>query len=89
MELLDRKHAQLSYHDPFVPTLQRSRRYDFQLQLGAPDARDAWLPRMPCSSPRTIPRSITTSSSAHSRLVVDTRNATRNVREGRERIVLA
>ena len=25
----------------------------------------------------------------HSRLVVDTRNATRNVREGREKIVLA
>jgi UDP-N-acetyl-D-glucosamine dehydrogenase len=88
MELLDRKRAQLSYHDPFVPTLQPSRRYDFRLSsvpLTAETlaAADAVL--------------IATDHSAidydlvvrHSRLVVDTRNATRNVREGRDRIILA
>ncbi len=88
MDLLARKHAQLSYHDPFVPVLRPSRRYDFQLRsvpLTAEGlaAADAVL--------------IATDHSMidyefvvhHSRLVVDTRNATRNVREGREKIVLA
>src|SRR4030095_9921977 len=32
MELLERKHAKFTYHDPFVPALQRSRRYDFGLK---------------------------------------------------------
>jgi len=88
MELLERKQAQVAYHDPFVPVLKRSRRYDFQLEsqpLTAAELRaaDAVL--------------IATDHSAfdyefivrESRLVVDTRNATRGVREGRERIVLA
>jgi UDP-N-acetyl-D-glucosamine dehydrogenase len=88
MELLGRKQAQFAYHDPFVPVLKRSRRYDFQLEsraLTAAELRaaDAVL--------------IATDHSAfdyefivrESRLVVDTRNATRGVREGREKIVLA
>jgi UDP-N-acetyl-D-glucosamine dehydrogenase len=88
IELLARKQAQLTYHDPFVPVLRPSRRYDFRLRsvpLTAEglSAADAVL--------------IATDHSAidyqfvvrHSRLVVDTRNATRNVGEGREKIVLA
>jgi UDP-N-acetyl-D-glucosamine dehydrogenase len=88
MELLGRKQAQVAYHDPFVPVLKRSRRYDFQLEsqpLTAAElgAADAVL--------------IATDHSAfdyefivrESRLVVDTRNATRSVRDGREKIVLA
>ena len=88
MELLARKHAEFTYHDPFVPVLQASRRYDFRLRsvpLTAESlaAADAVL--------------IATDHSAfdydfiveHARLVVDTRNATRNVRSGREKIVLA
>lgn len=88
MELLDRKHAQFTYHDPFVPTLQASRRYDFQLSS---------VPLTPESLAAADAVLIATDHSAvdydlvvrHSRLVVDTRNATRNVREGRDRIVLA
>ena len=88
MELLTRKQAQFSYHDPFIPALQRSRRYDFQLRsvpltAEALGAADAVL--------------IATDHSLfdyefivrHSRLVVDTRNATRAVRTGRDKIVLA
>ena len=88
MELLARKQARFTYHDPFVPELRPSRRYDFRLRsvpLTAESlaAADAVL--------------IATDHSVfdyefivqHSRLVVDTRNATRNVRSGRERIVLA
>ena len=88
MELLARKHAEFTYHDPFVPVLQPSRRYDFRLRsvpLTADSlaAADAVL--------------IATDHSTfdydfiveHGRLIVDTRNATRNVQTGREKIVLA
>jgi UDP-N-acetyl-D-glucosamine dehydrogenase len=88
MELLQRKRAEFTYHDPYVPVLQRSRRYDFGLR----------------SEPLTAERLaaadavlIATDHSGidydlvvrHARLIVDTRNATRDVRSGREKIVLA
>jgi UDP-N-acetyl-D-glucosamine dehydrogenase len=88
MDLLERRHARFTYHDPFVPRLRRSRRYDYGL----------------ASSPLTADRLaaadavlIATDHSVfdydfiveHSTLVVDTRNATRNVRRGRDKIVLA
>lgn len=88
MELLARKQALFSYHDPFVPRLRRSRRYDFDLSsvpLTAETlaAADAVL--------------IATDHSSldydfivrHSRMVVDSRNATRHVQHGRDKIVLA
>jgi len=88
MELLGRKQADIVYHDPYVPVLKRSRRYDFQLEsrpLTAEELRaaDAVV--------------IATDHSVfdydfivrQSRLVIDTRNATRLVRDGRERIVQA
>jgi UDP-N-acetyl-D-glucosamine dehydrogenase len=88
MELLERKRAKFTYHDPFVPVLQRSRRYDFGLKS------------VPLTAERLAEADavlIATDHTGidydlivrHSRLVVDTRNATRDVREGRERIVLA
>jgi UDP-N-acetyl-D-glucosamine dehydrogenase len=88
MELLVRKHAEFSYHDPFVPVLQRSRRYDFQLRsvpltaeaLAAADAVLIAADHTGVDYDFVV---------RHSRLVVDTRNATRHVREGRDRIVLA
>jgi UDP-N-acetyl-D-glucosamine dehydrogenase len=88
MELLARKHVELAYHDPFVPALHASRRYDFKL----------------CSVPLTAETLsgadavvIATDHSSidyafvvrHSRLVVDTRNATRTVQSDRDKIVLA
>jgi UDP-N-acetyl-D-glucosamine dehydrogenase len=88
MELLQRKHARFSYHDPYVPVLQRSRRYDFGLSSSPLTAEtlaaaDAVL--------------IATDHSAfdydfiveHARLILDTRNATRHVQHGRDKIVLA
>jgi UDP-N-acetyl-D-glucosamine dehydrogenase len=88
MELLERKRAKFTYHDPFVPVLQRSRRYDFGLKS------------VPLTAERLAEADavlIATDHTGidydlivrHSRLVVDTRNATRNVQEGRERVVLA
>jgi len=88
MELLERKQAVFVYHDPYVPVMKPSRHYDYQLEsvpltaaeLGAADAVV-----------------IATDHSAfdydfivrESRLIIDTRNATRNVRQGREKIVRA
>lgn len=88
MELLKEKHAEVMYHDPFVPVLRPSRRYDFGLASEPLDAA-----RLEAADAVLI---VTDHSVfdydaivAASRLVVDTRNATRAVRSGREKIVLA
>ncbi|HVN87117.1 MAG TPA: nucleotide sugar dehydrogenase [Candidatus Binatia bacterium] len=88
IDLLQQKGAVVGYNDPYVPVLKRSRRYDFQLasvEMSADELgrADAVL--------------IATDHSAYdydfivasSRLVIDTRNATRKVVHGREKIVLA
>jgi UDP-N-acetyl-D-glucosamine dehydrogenase len=88
IQLLQEKGAEVQYNDPYVPVLKRSRQYDFGLQ-SVPLTRET-LAAMDAVI-------IATDHSAYdydfivsaSRLVIDTRNATRNVREGRERIVRA
>jgi UDP-N-acetyl-D-glucosamine dehydrogenase len=88
IELLTRKHAQCVYHDPYVPSLKRSRRYDFQLESVA-------LTRDELQKADAVV--IATDHSAfdydsivrNSRLVVDTRNATRNVEGTKTNVVLA
>lgn len=88
IDLLTRKHAEVAYHDPYVPYLKRSRRYDFQL---------ASVPLTVEELARSDVVLIATDHSVFdydfivraSRLVVDTRNATRFVRSGREKIVRA
>lgn len=88
LELLQRKHAQVSYHDPFVPALRAGRRHDFRLRSVVLDAEtlssaDAVLIATDHS---TVDYAFVV---RHARLVVDSRNATRNVRTDREKIVLA
>jgi len=88
MQLLRRKHAELRYHDPFVPQLRPSRRYDFRLssveltpaELAAADAVVIVTDHSNVDYARVV---------EHSRLVVDTRNATRGVTAGRDKIVFA
>ncbi len=89
MELLLHKGAQVSYNDPHIPRLPRMRRYpnlDMQSQALSPEflrGQDAFI--------------IVTDHSAydwpalveHAPLIIDTRNATRNVTHHRERIVPA
>jgi UDP-N-acetyl-D-glucosamine dehydrogenase len=87
MELLQERGARVDYHDPYFPRLHKMRRYDFKLasvELTAANlaAYDAVL--------------IATDHSSidyawlveHAQLVVDTRNATRNVSSHRHKIVL-
>jgi UDP-N-acetyl-D-glucosamine dehydrogenase len=88
MEILRRKHAHFTYHDPYVPLLRASRRYDFGLSS---------VPLTPEALAAADAVLIVTDHSvfdydaivASSRLVVDTRNATCHVRAGREKIVRA
>ena len=86
IELLQRKHAQVSYHDPFVPTLTPGA--DTTIASGPSPRRPKRRGRRRSSSPPTTPPSITTSWSGMPNWWW-TRNATRNVRLGREKIVLA
>jgi len=89
MEMLQDKGAALAYHDPYIPRLHKMRKYDFSHMSSSPltedllKAQDAVV--------------ITTDHSGidyqwlvdHAQLVVDTRNATRAVKRGREKIVRA
>jgi UDP-N-acetyl-D-glucosamine dehydrogenase len=86
MDLLRESRAVLSYNDPHVPELPRMRHHDVPAMKSAP-LTEQFLSEQDCVL-------IATDHSAydydfivrHSRLVVDTRNATKNVRVGREKI---
>jgi len=88
MELFKAKGAVVSYHDPYVPTLGRSRRYDFQIQSQP-------LTEKTLGDVEAVV--ITTDHGGidygwvvrSSQLVIDTRNATAKVHEHRDRIVRA
>jgi UDP-N-acetyl-D-glucosamine dehydrogenase len=86
MELLGAGGAVLSYNDPHVPKLPKMRHHDVPAMDSTPlDAK--FLASQDCVL-------IATDHSAYdysfivqnARLVVDTRNATKNVRQARERI---
>ncbi len=92
LELLDallRKGAVVAYHDPYIPQLPRTRSYP-HLHLASQRLTSDYLRSQDCVL-------IVTDHSAydwnwiveHAPLVVDTRNATRDVTRFRERIVLA
>ena len=88
MDLLQQKGAEVAYHDPFVPMLKRSRRYEFNIE-SVPLTRE--------SLAQFDAVVITTDHSGvdyglvveASTIVVDTRNATSAIRNGREKIVMA
>ena len=88
LSILARRGAVVTYHDPHVPRLGRSRHYRFDLES---------TPLTPESLRAVDAVLIVTDHSSvdyeyivrHASLVVDTRNATRDVREGREKVVKA
>lgn len=89
MELLLKKGAIVTYNDPHIPKLPRMRHYPDLGMVSEPLTAE-YLRRQDCVL-------ISTDHSAydyafiveHSRLVIDTRNATNNVTRGREKIVRA
>ncbi len=78
----------MAYHDPFVPRLGRGRRYDLNL-TSTPLSAEA----LGGSDVALIVTDHTAVDYAfvvrHAPLVVDTRNATRDVVDGREKILKA
>ncbi|MFQ5667065.1 MAG: nucleotide sugar dehydrogenase [Candidatus Binatia bacterium] len=88
IDLLLKKGAEVCYHDPYVPTLKRSRHYNFNLR-SVPLTREQlrWADAVIIATDHAAfdYASIVEASS----LVIDTRNATRCVTEGREKIVRA
>jgi UDP-N-acetyl-D-glucosamine dehydrogenase len=89
MDLLRSKGAIVTYHDPYIPTLPAMRRYP-QLRMNREELTAGYLAAQDCVL-------IVTDHAAydyewivrHAQLVVDTRNATRNVTIGRDKIVKA
>lgn len=88
IELLRRKGALVSYHDPYVAVLGRSRKYDFALH-SVPLSRETLgeFDAVVIATDHTDVNYNLVVSASH--LVVDTRNATALVQEGREKIVRA
>lgn len=86
MELLLQRGAELTYNDPHIPRLRKMRNYDFSA-TSSQELTPEYLSSQDCVL-------IATDHSAydydeivrHSRLVLDTRNATVGVTEGREKI---
>jgi len=86
MELLREQGAVLSYNDPFIPTLPRMRRYE-PLDLASQPLTPAYLAAQDCVLIATDHSQYDWDEIVrHSRLVIDTRNVTRHVTQGREKI---
>jgi len=88
MQLLQERGAQLDYNDPYFPQLHRMRHYNYEGMKSVPLS-----PQALGSYDGVV---IATDHTAYdynsivdsSKLVVDTRNATRRVIRNRERIIL-
>jgi len=89
MELLVEKGAVLSYSDPFVPRLGKTRKHDFS-RLTSLDLSPSLLAGQDVVVVTTDHTAVDYDMVVQNApLVVDTRNATRSVRGGREKIVRA
>ena len=88
IELLRNRGAQVTYHDPFVPTLPKTRKYD--LDLASLPLSSALIARHDAVVIVTDHTKIDYQELvSNAQLVVDTRNATARVVQHRERIVKA
>ena len=89
MELLLARGAELSYNDPHIPRLPKMRHYDVPDMTSSPLTPE-FLAAQDCVLIATDHTAYDYAMIVrHARLVVDTRNATKNVAEGREKIVKA
>ncbi len=86
MELLLKRGANLSYHDPHIPTLPKVRHSNLP-EMHSVELTPEMLAAQDCVLIATDHTAVDYDFVVqHASLVVDTRNATRNVTEGRERI---
>lgn len=86
MELLMERGADLSYVDPHIPKLPKMRHFDVP-DLASSEPTPEYLQSLDCVLISTDHTAFEWDSIVkHASLVVDTRNATKNVTEGREKI---
>ncbi len=89
MELLQARGAELSYSDPHIPNLPKMRHYDVP-EMASNSLTPDYLSSLDCALIATDHTAFDYASIVeHARLVVDTRNATKHVTRGREKIVRA
>ncbi len=89
MELLEEKGAEVDYNDPFIPVLPKMRMYNVG-QKKSVDLTPENLQKYDCVLISTDHSSYDWEFIVeHSKLVIDTRNATKDVIEHRDRIVKA
>ncbi|MEE3076939.1 MAG: nucleotide sugar dehydrogenase [Planctomycetota bacterium] len=89
MELLQERGAVLSYSDPHIPVLPAMRHYDVP-RLASEDLTPDYLASLDCALIATDHSSFDYRMIVkHAPLVVDTRNATVDIDEGREKVVKA
>ncbi|MFC1612171.1 nucleotide sugar dehydrogenase [Myxococcota bacterium] len=88
IDLLQERGAQVSYHDPYVPSLPPTRRYELEMESVELDTESlrSFDAVIIITDHSGIDYDTMVQNAA---IVVDTRNATRDVREGREKIVKA
>ena len=89
MEILQDKGAVLTYSDPYIPKLHKMRKHDFS-NMASAELNEAVLRSQDAVLITTDHSNIDYQWIVdHAPLIVDTRNATRKVGKGRERIVRA
>jgi UDP-N-acetyl-D-glucosamine dehydrogenase len=87
MQLLQQRGAQLDYNDPYFPQMHKMRHYNFEHMKSVPISKDA-LAKYDAAIIATDHSSYDYHAIVDgSKLVVDTRNATRRVTRNRDRIV--
>ena len=89
MDLLLEKGAEVNYNDPHIPVLPAMRHYP-HLKMSSRELTDAYLASQDCILIATDHTAYDWSRIVeHATLVVDTRNATKGVTQGREKILKA
>ncbi|NLE37921.1 MAG: nucleotide sugar dehydrogenase, partial [Pirellulaceae bacterium] len=89
MELLEAAGAELSYHDPHIPALPKMRHHKVRDMESTPLTAE-FLSGVDCVLIATDHSSVDYDFVVkHAPLVVDTRNATKDVTQGREKICKA
>jgi UDP-N-acetyl-D-glucosamine dehydrogenase len=87
LELLTERGAKLDYNDPYFPALHKMRHYDFS-NMKSVELTPQKLASYDCVLIATNHSSYDYESIVNnSKLVIDTRNATRHVKSGREKVV--
>ena len=90
LDMLQKMGAEIAYHDPYVPEIPRTREYPHLAKMKSVRFEEAIIGRFDAALIATDHSSVDYAELVRwSRLVIDTRNATKAVREGRNRIVPA